>query len=303
MRYTFSLLAGLLWLPATLAGPGSQRADLSGTETWGYWLQSPEIGVMAAAPHDLLVIDYSYDGSDAMAFSADDIQRLKDAGKIVLAYLSIGEAEDYRFYWSDRWDRKKPGFIGPENPDWPGNYKVRYWKNQWYVLAIRPYMDRILAAGFDGVYLDIIDAYYFWGEARGKKSKRFAVRMAKLVRKIAEYGRSRSTGPFVVCPQNGESLVDDASARWARRYIDAIDCMGMEDVFFNFFSEEDRDYRLEKLADLSLAGKLILNVEYIDAGDYAGYRAFKNETGNPRLIIYPAEPDRELDELNPPLLP
>ena len=56
------------------------------------------------------------------------MQRKPDGGaRIVLAYLSIGEAEDYRSYWQRDWSVSPPAWLGAENPDWPGNYAVNYW--------------------------------------------------------------------------------------------------------------------------------------------------------------------------------
>jgi len=54
-----------------------------------------------------------------------------------------------------------------ENPNWEGNYKVRYWEPEWQDIIYgndSSYLKKILDAGFDGVYLDIIDAFeYFEG--------------------------------------------------------------------------------------------------------------------------------------------
>ncbi|TAN37800.1 MAG: hypothetical protein EPN23_04615 [Verrucomicrobia bacterium] len=44
------------------------------------------------------------------------------------AYLSIGEAGDYRGYWEKEWSAQPPTWLGAENPDWKGNFKVRYWQ-------------------------------------------------------------------------------------------------------------------------------------------------------------------------------
>ena len=52
-----------------------------------------------------------------------------------------------------------------ENPDWAGNYKVRYWDPEWQTIisgAPDSYLGKIQAAGFDGVYLDIIDAFEYF---------------------------------------------------------------------------------------------------------------------------------------------
>ncbi len=80
-------------------------------------------------------------------------------------HMSIGEAEDYRFYWSSDCDDEKPEWIEAENPRWPGNYKVKYWNPNWQSIIFGSsdaYLDKILAGGFDGVYLDIIDAFDYF---------------------------------------------------------------------------------------------------------------------------------------------
>ena len=55
--------------------------------------------------------------------------------------------------------------VDAENPDWAGNYKVRYWEQGWQDLILsgpESYLNRITAAGFDGVYLDLIDAFEYF---------------------------------------------------------------------------------------------------------------------------------------------
>jgi cysteinyl-tRNA synthetase len=79
--------------------------------------------------------------------------------------LSIGEAEDYRYYWQTDWRTGNPSWIAEENPDWEGNYKVKYWEPEWQDIIYgnnNSYLIRILGAGFDGVYLDIIDAFEYF---------------------------------------------------------------------------------------------------------------------------------------------
>lgn len=124
------------------------------------------VAALDATYYDMFIVDLFYDGT---ALSAADLAQLKTkpngARRIVLCYMSIGEAEDYRYYWQPGWNANPPDWLAAENPDWPGNYKVRYWMAAWQDVifgAPGAYLDRILAAGFDGVYLDIIDAFEYF---------------------------------------------------------------------------------------------------------------------------------------------
>lgn len=117
--------------------------------------------------YDLVIIDLFYDGTEAL--NADDVASLREkahgGARLVIAYMSIGEAEDYRYYWQEEGDRQAPSWLATENPDWPGNYKVRYWDKDWQRIIYgdnASYLKQILDAGFDGVYLDIIDAFEFF---------------------------------------------------------------------------------------------------------------------------------------------
>lgn len=126
------------------------------------------IAALSQTYYDLIIMDYSFDGREAGRFTNAQISQLKTKpdgrNRRIIAYQSIGEAENYRYYWQTGWEPGKPDFIYDENPDWPGNYKVKYWDPRWRAIVF-DYLSKIVAAGFDGVYLDIIDAYeYFENE-------------------------------------------------------------------------------------------------------------------------------------------
>jgi cysteinyl-tRNA synthetase len=129
------------------------------------------VAAVAATNYDLAVVDAFFRADEPLAASDVEAMRSKANGgrRLVICYMSIGEAEDYRWYWHPSWYASPPEWLGPENPSWEGNYKVRYWLDDWKrVIYGGPssYLDRILAAGFDGVYLDIIDAFEYWEQAR-----------------------------------------------------------------------------------------------------------------------------------------
>ena len=127
------------------------------------------IEAVAATNYDVVIMDMFF--NDGTAFIAEEVARLKqksNGGKrLIICYMSIGEAEDYRYYWQTSWKQHAPAWLSRENPEWPGNYKVCYWCSEWQEIicgADDSYLNRILSAGFDGVYLDIVDAFEYFEE-------------------------------------------------------------------------------------------------------------------------------------------
>jgi len=127
------------------------------------------IKAVSASWYDVIIMDLFHSGE---AYTTEEIGQLKNKPngnqRLVVCYLSIGEAEDYRYYWQSDWNTSKPEWLEAENPDWKGNYTVQYWDTAWQQLIYGnadSYLDRIIHAGFDGAYLDLIDAFeYFESE-------------------------------------------------------------------------------------------------------------------------------------------
>ncbi len=135
--------------------------------TENYSAKQDFINAIVQTDYDLVLIDLFFNDNDAL--TQDDITALKtkhNGGKrLVICYMSIGEAEDYRYYWQSDWNHNKPEWLDKENPNWKGNYKVWYWEKDWQDIIYgtdNSYLKKILDAGFDGVYLDIIDAFEYY---------------------------------------------------------------------------------------------------------------------------------------------
>ena len=123
------------------------------------------IDTLSATPYDVLILDLYYDDQP---LDADDVallqQKPQGGRRLVLAYMSVGEAADYRPYWQAAWNDSahRPKWIAKPNHDWPGSYRVRYWTGDWrHILygSEDAYLDTILASGFDGAFLDVMDAW------------------------------------------------------------------------------------------------------------------------------------------------
>ena len=213
-------------LGASASGNSAGRRPWTAVHNWVYWINNPDLSQIGASVYELAVIDYSADGSAGAAFSAAQIARLRASGchRRVVAYFSIGEAENYRWYWQSGWRpgaANTPAWLVGADPGWPDNSWVRYWDPGWRQILFQ-YLDRILAAGFDGVYLDRIDAYaqpYAAGHLND---------MLRLVSDIASYARARSPlgQDFGVIAQNAEELGPDHPD-----YVRTLTGIGREEVY------------------------------------------------------------------------
>jgi cysteinyl-tRNA synthetase len=297
----FSTAILLFTLLQTSTDAFSQR--LATVKSFGYQLQDLNVAELAASSFDLLVIDYSLDGSEQNALKQSEVQQII-SGKInrkVISYFSIGEAEDYRYYFKKSWVRanarkackvaftkKAPSWLDQPNRSFCGNYKTRFWERGWQKIlfgqksgAAKGYLDRIIDAGFQGVYLDIIDGYEYWlDKKRGTQLRKSAAKdMALLVERISKYAREqRGKKDFIVIPQNGAGILDELSESWKERYLQAIDGIGAEDTFY--FGDLDEDNPLdiqtstiENLKAFIQAGKIVVAIDYLrDATKIADFQ-------------------------------
>ncbi|XWN35787.1 MAG: endo alpha-1,4 polygalactosaminidase [Balneola sp.] len=124
------------------------------------------LSALSETNFDIFIMDAFFWGKP---FTKEDLRKIrmkKNGGKrLLISYMSIGEAEDYRFYWQKKWDNTELKWIEAENPNWPGNYKVRYWNKEWQKIIYGEndsYTQLIIDSGFDGVYLDIIDGFWYF---------------------------------------------------------------------------------------------------------------------------------------------
>ncbi len=221
---------------------------------------------VARADPDVVVVDYSWDGGADRELTRDDVARLRRRDgppRLVLAYLSIGEAESYRYYWKDEAKRGKAAFIAKPNRNWPGNFRVRYWDPEWQRILLGgpgSYLSRILAAGFDGVYLDTVDA------AESFEDEGVAdawARMGDLVTRIVAAARSERPG-FLVIAQNPYKILGIPAV------VDALSGAVAEAVAFRAdrpVPEREWNPLRDVLRGFRASGRTVMMVEYVKSAD------------------------------------
>ena len=251
-----------------------RRYLMDPVKSWGYQLQRLDTAALAASPFDLLVIDHAPDRVESVElhFRSSDIEPLKTKPdgrrRVVLAYMSIGEAERYRFYWDDKWLEKGtcPAWLGPVNPQWVGNYPVHYWEPQWQSLIFGSsdsYVDRVLEAGFDGIYLDRADVY-----EQFKSRPTAEADMVSFMTKLIDHARSIKPGVVVVL-QNAEELLRN------KEILTRLDGAAKESLYFNADKAGEPmplDEQQSSSNDLGLlkeAGGKVMVVEYVDNAERA----------------------------------
>ena len=221
---------------------------------------------------DWIVLDASFTGDTPWEQADLDTIRSGKAGRKVVAYLSIGEAEDYRPYWQSEWvsngkrTAAAPVWLGIENLDWKGNYQVKYWNADWQKLMLAA-IDETMARGFDGVYLDIVDGFetyeqgadgYLDDRMNPDTKQTYRRDMVDWVKAIAARARAKIPAALVI-PQNGSQLVAD------KDFIEVISAQGIEDLFTNGKELQPASHTDEILGHLKLlasAKKPVLLIEY-----------------------------------------
>ena len=113
--------------------------------------------------YDIIIID-GFDRTNH-SLSRAELHSIKfkqtGARRLVLARLDIGHADDSRYYFKRDWQVGSPSWIESLGTDYFGQYNVEYWNPAWKAIIGR-YFAGIVDLGFDGVYLDGIEAYRTW---------------------------------------------------------------------------------------------------------------------------------------------
>lgn len=244
---SFLFIACILQLFACSDDAALQKLSLAQVDAWMYQLQDlndeAKLAALAQTEYPLLVIEPGFNFSEFPYDTAHIMSQLKTTPdgreRVILAYIDIGQAEDYRSYWQTDWVAPTQTTLGspdyllaPDPDNWSGNYQVAYWNSAWKNLWLgnSGLIEQIAAYGFDGIYLDWVEAYddVSVQAAATNEGVDVALEMIQFIEALGAVGKAKRS-PFYVVPQNAPYLIDFAPDR----YVAAIDALAVEDTWWH----------------------------------------------------------------------
>ncbi len=232
----------------------NRLALLRDSQTFMYQIAELEapgaIAALAATEYPMIVIEPTYTVKGMESFDVQGMinsLRRTPSGKyrIILAYVDIGEAENYRTYWVSTWEAPvgstpgNPDFIIHADPDgWSGNYPVAYWDARWKAIWLGSggLVEQLAHYGFDGIYMDWVEAYDYNKviAAATVQGKDPAGEMFTFIHELRVAGQA-VTGDFLVVAQNSPYLIDENQSL----YTANIDALAEEDTWFSGSADAD----------------------------------------------------------------
>jgi cysteinyl-tRNA synthetase, unknown class len=249
-----------------LPPPVNTKPTWNNIKTWavqyhGFRKDRPtDLSPIVKAPDLDMVVLGRFDGW-GREWEPANINNLKK-GMWVLSYLSAGQAQSGEWYWNKDWKIGNPAWIlnrwtitaGTNT----GAYNVAYWNREWQNLMLKT-VDRIIANGFDGVFLDQADSY--WNpEFPGGPSLENQRRTIDLVCKIATYARGKTKNQFKIVTNGTVELISQ------RGYTNCWDGISAEQIWY--FSDGKaqrasyRDYILGALPKATRIGKKVFTFDF-----------------------------------------
>jgi cysteinyl-tRNA synthetase, unknown class len=220
-----------------------------------YVLQGVAPAQIAAAPVGVKVIDL-YDDNGQL-FTASQVAEMEAGNSLLLGYFSLGEAENYRSYFSSL----PSSILGPVDPSWPGDYQVEYWTSAWKTVCTN-YIDQMIALGYGGTYFDVVDAYQTtWAKANAPGGDAKGA-MVSLVQYLADYAHAKNPNFKIWVNSSGaEDLMTNST------FVNAIDGAYEEELFYKdngtAQTTANVNYNLNLLDNLLAAGKPVVAIEYV----------------------------------------
>lgn len=208
---------------------------------------------------------------------------------ILIAYLSVGEAEDYR----SNWDKiKGKSWLAGENKNWKGSYFIDPRSEEWKRLLIDETIPAIIKKGFKGLMLDTLDTSIMLEEADPKKYGGANRAMADLVRAIHE----RYPGLLLIS-NNGFSILPEISPVLSGMLAESINTtIDFEANKYIKNTEADKEQKVRMLTEMKERYALpVFVIDYVSQDDKPAVADAAKKDRELGFVPYIAE--KELDKI------
>lgn len=204
--------------------------------SWAYNLKDIDLDILMKKNIDMVVIDLSINDKN---ITKEQIQKLKDSEKVVIAYVSLGEAEDYREYWKDEWKTNKPSWIGNESKLWKGNFQVKELMSKEWTDISKSILTKTKELGFDGILVG--------GISTNDQVNLYIARVTEFVKKN---------------DSNFKVYVQDY---FSNDIIDTIDGVVKQGLSYSLFGVANKNLEkdIEVLKSISSKGKKVFVIEFV----------------------------------------
>lgn len=204
--------------------------------SWAYNLKDIDLDTLMKKNIDMVVIDLSINDKN---ITKEQIQKLKDSEKVVIAYVSLGEAEDYREYWKNEWKTNKPSWMGNESKLWKGNFQVKELMSKEWTDISKSILTKTKELGFDGILVG--------GISNNDQANLYITRVTEFVKKN---------------DSNFKVYVQDY---FSNDIIDIIDGVVKQGLSYSLFGVANKNLEkdIEVLKTISSKGKKVFVIEFV----------------------------------------
>jgi len=201
----------------------------------------------------------------------------------VIAYLSVGEAANYRFFWEDI---KNKDWVLGENPNWSGAFFVDIRNPEWRKLLIEEVIPKIVEQKFRGLFLDTLDTAQYLESIDPEQYAGSKDAMVSLVADIHE-----AYPELMLISNNGFSILRKVAPYLSGMIAEGINMMiDFENNGYKPVPPEDRALKINILKEIRrLYGLNVFNIDYVSQTDRKSIRKVKRESQRLGFNSYVAE--------------
>lgn len=208
---------------------------------------------LARAPQTILVVD-----PDDARLTAEENGILNSQGKNVFAYVSVGQAENFRSYWSSEWTTNSSSIYVKADPEYVFGMVVKYWEPEWKNALLEYLGDNVFPYNYSGIMLDYLQNYDQFTDVRPNAMQD----MIDLSKAVVDETR-RINPEAIIIAQDSPSLWDLSD-----EYKQMVDILSVQEVWFDANGKSKSanwtQSQLDILRRASNAKKVVMLEEYVE---------------------------------------